>query len=183
MIAPETNLLTLKHDELFSTFAIKFTLRCYIMDRRIFRNDYIRLRHAAAVSTLAEGDDSTLLTVLSLRWQAFHVLRLERCRQRRGGAGAGSSAGAGITGDGGAGAGAGGSGGGDVIGSGGGAMNVDDEGEDDAFEEAARFVDVRAPIGAHCAPDDDAPLADADRAERAWLAGAAAEVGRCKLNP
>ena len=127
------------------------------------------LRHAAAVSTLAEGDDATLLTVLSLRWQAFHVLRVERCRQRRVGAGGGNSNG----GDGGG----GGAGGGDVNGngSGGGAMDVDDEGEDDAFEEAARFVDVRPPIGAHCAPDDDAPLADADRAEREWLAGAAAD--------
>jgi hypothetical protein len=147
-----------------------------MMDRRVFRDDYIRLRREAAISTQRESDDATLLTVLSLRWQAFHVLRVERRTQRQRGQRRQRSSG---------------DGGGVGLGSGVGAVSGptpprrrrlgigihdiidagdDDDDDDGETEEVARFVEVRSPMGAHCASDDDAPLVEQDRAEREWLA-------------
>ena len=47
-----------------------------VCDRRVYRDDYVRLRRAAAVSVFAETASSCLVSVLSLRWQAFRVLRV-----------------------------------------------------------------------------------------------------------
>ena len=47
-----------------------------VCDRRVYRDDYVRLRGAAAVSVFAETASSCLVSVLSLRWQAFRVLRV-----------------------------------------------------------------------------------------------------------
>ena len=51
-----------------------------LCDRMVFRDDYIRLKRAQGVSAVRESEDSTLLTILSLRRQAFHAVR---CRRRR----------------------------------------------------------------------------------------------------
>jgi hypothetical protein len=121
-----------------------------VCDRRVYRDDYVRLRRAAAVSVFAETKSSCLVSVLSLRWQAFRVLRVslksvtetETERAREVAAPPGSSEGD--------------------------PSSISDPangGEDDPI---AVFADARTPVGSACAPDDDAPLAAQDQAEREW---------------
>ena len=148
-----------------------------LCDRVVFRDDYIRLKRAQGLSAVRVSADATLLTVLSLRRQAFHVLRCER-RRRRNGAGAGGTAGGGSRRRWGAFDGV-------TQGFGGGEGLVDDgrDGGGDTAgdsaceelappvspdEETAGFVVVRPPIGARCEPDDDVPLRAQDAAEARW---------------
>ena len=114
-------------------------------DRRVFRDDYVRLRRGAAVSTLRESADASLLSVLSLRWQAFRLLRVTRTRTRTGAAPAPASE-----------------------------APVESDADSDEWEETASFSDARPPVGAACAPDDEDPLAAQDAVERRWLAEQAA---------
>ena len=125
-----------------------------VCDRRVFRDDYVRLRRGAAVSTLRESADATLLSVLSLRWQAFRLIRVSRTKTRaRSGASAPASASApGPSRD---------------------VPRLSDA-ETDEWEETAVFSDARPPVGAACAPDDEDPLAAQDAVERRWLAEQAA---------
>jgi hypothetical protein len=141
-----------------------------LCDRMVFRDDYIRLKRAQGVSAVRESEDSTLLTILSLRRQAFHAVRCRRrrpeCSRSAGVAGAGRRWGAfdGVTQ---------GFGGGEGLGVDGG----DDDGErEDGVEEVepvpatetAEFFALRPPVGSRCAPDDDAPLRAQDAAEARW---------------
>ena len=118
-----------------------------VCDRRVYRDDYVRLRRAAAVSVFAETKSSCLVSVLSLRWQAFRVLRVslksvtetetERAREVAAGSSEGDPS----------------------------LSDPANGGEDDPI---AVFADARTPVGSACAPDDDAPLAAQDQAEREW---------------
>ena len=141
-----------------------------LCDRMVFRDDYIRLKRAQGVSAVRESEDSTLLTILSLRRQAFHAVRCRRrrpeCSRSAGVAGAGRRWGAfdGVTQ---------GFGGGEGLG----VERGDDDGErEDGVEEVeppiatetAEFVALRPPVGSRCAPDDDAPLRAQDAAEARW---------------
>ena len=164
-----------------------------LCDRVVFRDDYIRLKRAQGLSAVRVSADATLLTVLSLRRQAFHVFRCERRRRRRvPGGGAGPSRGSRGAGAGGTGSGGGsrrrwgafdgvtqGFGGGEGLADdGNGGADDDDDAGDPACveiapvapdeEESAGFVVVRPPIGARCEPDDDAPLRAQDAAEARW---------------
>ena len=133
-----------------------------VTDRRVFRHDYVRLRRGAAVSTLHVSEDATLLTLLSLRWQVFHVMRVERRGAARPAQDPSVSdpgdlrgrprrrLGTGLRDD-----------DADV------ASDVHEEG---GGEEVARFVELRTPVGSCCEADDDDPLVVQDRAEREWLA-------------
>ena len=143
-----------------------------LCDRRVFRDDYARLRKAAAVSTLRVSDDVELMTVTSLRWQTVHVLRVERKRVPKAATAAAAAAAAGGESrlrarkkrrrrDG-----------------GGGDDDFDDAAaerlpETTEWEETASFATARPPLGAHCAPDDEEPLRAQDAAEKAWLERAA----------
>jgi hypothetical protein len=119
-----------------------------VCDRRVYRDDYVRLRRAAAVSVFAETKSSCLVSVLSLRWQAFRVLRVslrsvtetetERAREVAAGSSEGDPSSL---------------------------SDPANGGEDDPI---AVFADARTPVGSACAPDDDAPLAAQDQAEREW---------------
>jgi hypothetical protein len=144
-----------------------------LCDRMVFRDDYIRLKRAQGVSAVRESEDSTLLTILSLRRQAFHAVRCRRrrpeCSRSAGVAGAGRRWGAfdGVTQ---------GFGGGEGLG-----VDGDDDGDGDTQNEdgveevepvpateTAEFFALRPPVGSRCAPDDDAPLRAQDAAEARW---------------
>ena len=114
-----------------------------VCDRRVYRDDYVRLRRAAAVSVFAESPRSCLVSVLSLRWQAFRVLRVAAPPPSPRGSPAGPAAPA--------------------------AGDAPVEAQlPDRDAPVAVFTDARTPVGSACAPDDDAPLAAQDRAEREW---------------
>ena len=118
-----------------------------VCDRRVYRDDYVRLRRAAAVSVFAETASSCLVSVLSLRWQAFRVLRVSLAPPAPADGAAQPAATS------------------EQAGSDpsrasvrGNAKAVDEE------DLVASFADARPPVGSACAPDDDAPLAAQDRA-------------------
>jgi hypothetical protein len=133
-----------------------------VCDRRVYRDDYVRLRRAAAVSVFAETASSCLVSVLSLRWQAFRVLRVSLAPAPADAAArpaAGSS---------------------EPAGSDPSRASVSARTDSNAkpVEEEdliAVFADARTPVGSACAPDDDAPLAAQDRAEREWRLAARAD--------
>ena len=130
-----------------------------VCDRRVYRDDYVRLRRAAAVSVFAETASSCLVSVLSLRWQAFRVLRVSLAPPAPADGAAQPAATS------------------EQAGSDpsrasvrGNAKAVDEE------DLVASFADARTPVGSACAPDDDAPLAAQDRAEREWRLAARADA-------
>ena len=137
-----------------------------VCDRRVYRDDYVRLRRAAAVSLHHESKDSCLVSVLSLRWQAFRMLRVVRrgkdCGDDSGNVGRDATAAAD----------------GDIHHTNDTNLdtppNTSEHGSETA--ETAVFTDARSPVGSACAPDDDAPLAAQDRAEREWRLGTLADA-------
>ena len=137
-----------------------------VCDRRVYRDDYVRLRRAAAVSVFAETASSCLVSVLSLRWQAFRVLRVSlqldapapadgAARTEPAGSSepAGSDPSRAVPGP---------------------RTDANAKPVDTSEDLIAVFADARTPVGSACAPDDDAPLAAQDRAEREWRLAARA---------
>ena len=135
-----------------------------VCDRRVYRDDYVRLRRAAAVSVHRETNNTCLVSVLSLRWQAFRMLRIVRRKGETERAGRVDEIPGQTTEN-----------ETETLDNSGAPLYTDDL-------ETAVFTDARSPVGAACEPDDDAPLAAQDAAEREWRLGALADDDGSRQN-